>query len=148
MPDWLKFFVKTIGEIKEPLAYVLNASGCREGWLQGEFFRAGKKYNLRVNEYALGNWRKADLSCGAGPAMLAEIKVVGANYLSKMQGYIEADANRMRAVSTAGTERYMILIIPDSDAKTNLGEYLDSCTFSANCVDKKWPGFRLRIWKL
>jgi hypothetical protein len=145
--DWLKFFVKTIGDIKNPLSVVLSASGCREGWLQGEIFRAGRKYDLRVNEFRLGKRQTADISCGKGPSMLAEIKIVGANYLPKMQGYVESDAARMRAVSTAGTERFMILIIPDSDASTKLGKYLHSCSFSAVCVEHIWPVFRSRIWK-
>ena len=51
MPDWLKFFDKTIAEIHNELTIVLSAPGCREGWLQGEFFRAGRDYDLKVNTY-------------------------------------------------------------------------------------------------
>ena len=147
MTDWLHFFVQAIESIHEPLSVVLRASGCREGWLQGELFRAGRAYDLRVNEYSLGGRQTADLSCGEGPAMLAEIKIVGADYYPKMQGYIESDVERMRAVTTAGTERYMILIIPACETKTKLGDYLHSCSFSDTCVEREWPGFRLRIWR-
>jgi hypothetical protein len=147
MIDWLTFFVQTIDAVHEPFSVILTASGCREGWLQGELFRAGRRHDLRVNEYKLGDRQTADLSCGEGSAMLAEIKIVGADYYHKMQGYIESDVERMRSVSSSGTERYMILIIPKCEAKTKLGEYLHSCSFSAECVEREWPGFRLRIWR-
>jgi hypothetical protein len=146
-PDWMKFFVQTIDAIHEPLAVVLTASGCREGWLQGELYRAGRDYDLGVNEYSLGSRQTADLSCGDDPDMLAEIKIVGADYYPKMRGYIESDVERMRAVSTAGTQRFMILIIPHSNAKTNLGEWLTTCSFSRTCAEREWPSFRLRIWQ-
>lgn len=148
MTDWLAFFVQAIEAVHEPLSVVLTASGCREGWLQGELFRAGRQYNLRVNEYALGGRQTADISCGDGPEMLAEIKIVGADYFPKMQGFVESDVERMRAVSTAGTRRYMILSVPPSQTKTKLGDYLDTCTFSSKCIEREWPGFRLRVWEL
>jgi hypothetical protein len=147
MDDWLKFFVDTIGSINERLAVVVNAAGCREGWLQGELFIFGREHGLRVNRYSLGHRQTADLSCGEAPDMVAEIKIVGAHYFPKMRGYIEADVQRMLAVSK-GTQRFMILVIPRSDDKTPLGEYLHSCCFSPNCVEKEWPGFYLRIWQL
>jgi hypothetical protein len=147
MPNWLKFFETTIKAIREPLSVVITASGCREGWLQGELFRAGRRYDLRVNEHRLPERQTADVSCGDRPDMLAEIKIVGAGFLPKMEGYIERDVRRMREVSSHGTERYMILIIPESDAKTKLGEYLDECLFSKTCVDRRWPGLRLRMWR-
>ena len=146
-PDWMKFFVQTVDAIHGPLAVVLNASGCREGWLQGELYRAGRDYDLRVNAYSLGSRQTADLSCGDGPDMLAEIKIVGADYFPKMRGYIESDVERMRAVSNADTQRFMILIIPHSDTITPLGEWLTTCSFSPTCAEREWPGFRLRIWK-
>src|SRR5262245_25875511 len=121
MPDWMTFFADTIAALHEPLSVVLQASGCREGWLQGELFRAGRRYDLRVNEYGLGGRQTADVSCGEAPDMLAELKIVGADYFPKMQGYIESDVARMKAVSTSGTQRYMILVIPRSEAKTKLG---------------------------
>jgi hypothetical protein len=147
MPNWLRFFADTIERIQEPLSIVLGASGCREGWLQGELFRAGREHDLRVNEFSLGNRQTADVSCGDAPEMLAEIKICGAGYYPKMQGYIESDVARMRAVSTPGTRRYMILIIPRSDAKSKLGEYLHSCSFSPQCIEREFPGFHLRMWE-
>ena len=148
MIDWLTFFADTIETIRVPLSTVLGASGCREGWLQGELYRAGHQYGLRVNEHSLGDRKTADLSCGDAPEMLAEIKIVGANYFPKMQAAIESDVERMRAVRTPGTQRFMILVIPRSDVKTKLGDYLDSCNFPGRCVEREWPEFRLRIWRL
>jgi hypothetical protein len=84
-PDWIRFFTDTIDAIHEPLAVVLTASGCREGWLQGELYRAGRAYDVRVNEYSLGSRQTADLSCGDAPDMLAELKIVGADYFPKMR---------------------------------------------------------------
>lgn len=147
MTDWAAFFVDAIEAIHEPFSVVLTVSGCREGWLQGELYRAGRPYNLRVNEHRLGEHQTADVSCGPGPNMLAEIKIVGADYSAKMQGFIDSDVERMRAVSTPGTERFMVLIIPRSTAKTKLGEYLQSCSFSSDCVEREWPGFRLKVWR-
>lgn len=148
MNDWLNFFADSIAAIHDPLSVILGASGCREKWLHGELFRAGRQYDLRVDEYNLGNSNKADLSCALRPAMIAEIKIVGADYLSKMQAAIESDVQRMREVGNPDVERYMILIVPRSDAKTPLGAYLESCSFSSTCVEREFPGFRLRIWRL
>jgi hypothetical protein len=147
MQDWFKFFEDSIEAVHEHFAVILKAAGCREGWLQGELFRAGRKFDLRVNEFSLGNRQTADVSCGDLPEMLAEIKIVGADYFAKMRAYIEADVERMRSVSTMGTQRFMILIIPDCKANTALGKYLHSCKFSSHCAERTWPGFRLRMWK-
>jgi hypothetical protein len=146
--DWLDFFVKTVDEIHGRLSVVLTASGCREGWLQAEFYLAGRQYNLRVNERNLGARQTADMSCGDGPDMLAEIKIVGAHCFPKMQGFVESDVERMRAVNTPCTSRYLILIVPRSTAKTKLGDYLHTCSFSSKCVERDWPEFRLRVWEL
>ena len=148
MVDWLTFFVQTIEAVHIPLSVVLSASGCREGWLQAEIFRAGRRHNLRVNEFSLGGRQTADISCGDGPEMLAEIKIVGADYFPKMQGYIESDVHRMRAASTVSTRCYMILIVPRSGKKSQLGNYLDTCSFSSKCMEREWPEFRLRVWEL
>jgi len=148
MIDWLRFFEDSIAVIHDQLAAILGASGCREGWLQGELFRAGHQYHLRVNEYSLGYRQKTDLSCSAKPAMIAEIKIVGADYSPKMEQAIEADVKRLRQVNAADTERYMILIIPKCNEKNKLGYYLDTCSFSSTCFERDFPAFRLRIWRL
>lgn len=148
MINWRGFLVETIGSISEPLSIVLNASGCREGWLQGELYRAGRKHGLCVNEYPLGGQKKADLSCGERPDMLGEIKIVGALDNTKMQGLIKADAQQMQEFSTPGTRRYMILIIPKRDGTGKLAAFLDTCKFPHEpCIDHPGPDFRLRLWE-
>ena len=147
MPDWLKFFDKTIERLQEPFAMVLLASGCREAWLQAELFRAGRDFDLRVNEYRLGKRMTADLSHGHPVDMLAEIKIVGANYQSKMRWQIESDVERMKAFSSPGTERFMILVIPRSEKRNRLHDFLHSCSFSDRCIEREWPAFKLRVWQ-
>jgi len=132
--DWMNFFVSSIDAIHERLAVVVTATGCREGWLQGELFLAGRRYDLRVNECQLGNHRKADLSCGNPVKMIAEIKIVSGGFFPKMRYAIDVDVERMREVTIPDAERYMILVIPQYDIKTTLGDYLDSCSFSSTCV--------------
>ena len=146
--DWMSFFVETIKAIREPLATVLGAASCREGWLQGELFRAGRDVDLRVNEFNLGRSAKADVSAEGDPPMVAEIKIVGADYQPKMRHYIEADVERLRIVEDPTIERYMILIIPHSEATGVLAEYLDGCSFSDECFERGFDSFRLRIWKV
>ena len=49
--SWPKRFLGLFREIASQLGSILNANGCREGWLQGEFhlhFRAPKD-GFRVN---------------------------------------------------------------------------------------------------
>jgi len=147
--DWMGFFADAVDKIHKDLAeVVVNAAGCREGWLQGELFLAGRERGLRVNECAIGHRKKADLSFGDPPTMVAEIKIIGAGYFPKQQYALEEDVNRMRRFAGRNAERYMILVIPSSDLKTRLGTYLNDCTFSRRKIDRSWDGFRLRIWKL
>ena len=149
MNDWLEFFEHTITTIQEQLSVVLDASGCREGWLQGEFFRAGVSRQLQVNRHSLGDGTKADLSCSE-PAMVAELKVVGALDSTKMQGLIERDVERMRQQRREGVDAYMILVVPDRESPPNkLDTFLRQCDFP-NCqmVVKKYPQFTVKIWQL
>jgi hypothetical protein len=37
--SWPNHIFALFAEIARPLAVVLNADSCREGWLQGEFYR-------------------------------------------------------------------------------------------------------------
>ena len=84
MIDWMNFFETSIAAIHEKLVYVVeNASGCREGWLQGELLLAGREWNLWTNESVVGCPGKVDLVCGDPPTMVAEIKIVGAHYAAK-----------------------------------------------------------------
>ena len=79
--------------------------------------------------------------------MVAEIKIVGADYAPKMQWFIADNVARLRRLPK-DIERYMILVIPESKKQTNLGKYLDEISFSDNCRKREWPGFRVRIWRV
>lgn len=143
----MQFFEQTIERIHKPLAVVLDAAGCREGWLQGELFRAGKKLGVCVNQrFAPG--QTADLACGDPLEMLAEIKIVGAWHQPKMRAAIESDVARLRAFKPKSVRKYMILIIPAGDDLTALGTYLGACRFSRIGFDRTWPEFRARCWEL
>ena len=37
--SWIKPLQAFFDRISDPLSFILNAEGCREGWLQGELFR-------------------------------------------------------------------------------------------------------------
>jgi hypothetical protein len=74
---WPEEFLGFFHEIAEPLTTVLNAEGCREGWIQGEFYRYfRKKVNgFQVNRCCAGKREKYDLYCNPPTAIVAEVKV-------------------------------------------------------------------------
>jgi hypothetical protein len=37
--SWLEEFFRFFRKAQRPLSMILDAEGCREGWLQGEFYR-------------------------------------------------------------------------------------------------------------
>lgn len=146
MVDWLNFFTESIAAIHEPPAVVLGASGCREGWLQAEIFPAGRRYDVRVNEFGLGNRKAADRPCDAEPKMLAAMKIVGADYSAKTQCAIEAGANRSapgehcenRALYNRGRPA-----VGCQDRPWHVPELL--FFILPDCVERQFPRFRLRI---
>src|SRR5262245_50670304 len=76
---WVDRFFAFFREIEPALVVVLDASSCREGWLQGEFYR-----HFRTDESGFQvNWRYPngrvpfDLYAPAPAAMVAEVKVYG-----------------------------------------------------------------------
>lgn len=80
---WLDKFRAAFDSFAPNLGVVLNAVGCREGWVQGELYRyfSAQDPDFRVNSYSLATRKKADLY-GRNPVpMVAEIKVFG------VQGY-------------------------------------------------------------
>ena len=84
--SWVDRFFAFFREIEPTLAVVLNASSCREGWLQGEFYRHfrtddnGFEVNRRFGDGKL----PFDLCCLTTPVMIAELKVYGeSGYYSK-----------------------------------------------------------------
>lgn len=132
----------------ESIGVVVNAWGCREGWLQGEMYRAGWRRGLQVNNYPLGGNKKADLCCLESPRMVAEVKVLGADYQGKMRYALDADVERLTAIPDSDLERYMVLVIPKCEVRSSLGDYLDSVCFAPRCVEREYPKFRLRLWRL
>ncbi len=120
-----------------------------KGWLLGEFYYAGKNLDVRTDDYkwdAEGRLT-ADLSSGDSPAMIAEIKMALARNASVIEGVLDADAQRLRGVHTAGTQRFLILIIPADQADTEIGKRLRAASYSPKCIHRQWPGFSVRIWQ-
>lgn len=145
---WEPFFLEFFDSVAEPLGIVVRAWGCREGWLQGELFRYGRDRKLRVNEYSLGGNKKADLCSFDEPRMVAEIKILGADYNSKGRYALDTDVERLRAIEDAELERYMILVVPHSRVDSSLGRYLAGVCYSSHCVERDYPAFKLRLWRL
>src|SRR4051794_207616 len=77
--SWAEQILAFFGEIASPLAIILNAEGCREGWLQGEFYRhfSTPENGSRVNCSFCDNRVKHDLYCERPTEMAAELKVYG-----------------------------------------------------------------------
>lgn len=145
---WEQFFLDFFDYAAESIGVVVYASGCREGWLQGELYRAGWRRGLRANEFPLGGNQKSDLSCRESPRMVAEVKVLGADFQGKMRYALDADVARLTAIPDAELERYMVLVIPNSGVQSLLGDYLRSVCYSPTCVEREYPKFRLRLWRL
>jgi hypothetical protein len=149
--NWMHFFESSFHNMRQRLNIVLDASGCREGWLQGELFRLGKKQGLLANSYSFGRGQKADLSFGEPVSMVAEVKIVGAqDQAKKMKDRIESDVARLGAIKDPSIKRFMLLVVPDRE-DTELGRWLLSRSFSkrpSDCFERAWAGFRLRAWRI
>jgi len=76
---WPSKFRTTFDALAPSLAVVLNAAGCREGWLQEELYRqlANQDPDFQVNTYELGPGKRADLHGIRPVPMIAELKVFG-----------------------------------------------------------------------
>jgi len=77
--NWLEAFRHAFNDMAPDLAVVLNAKGCREGWIQAELFRRLSRSDpaFSVNSYKLSKGKTADLHGEKPTPMLAEIKVLG-----------------------------------------------------------------------
>jgi hypothetical protein len=145
--DWLAYFEQFFRERAEPLAQILDADGCREGWLQGEFFLHGRhnKTGLQTN----AGPRKYDLRCDQPPMipMIAEIKICGGSYSPKMRGLLEADVAKLRQDASASA-KFMILVVDRRVTDTPLAEWLmryapahargRECPLSERVVVRMW----------
>lgn len=77
---WAATILDLIADFKGELAEVLKASGCREGWLQGELFRrlrAKGIQDVQTNEYPYAGNVRARADLWVPGKMVAEIKVLG-----------------------------------------------------------------------
>lgn len=122
--DWLAHFEQFFLHIATPLAVVLDADGCREGWLQGEFYRYGRRHGpkLSTNTSTDSPQKKFDLLCGC-PPMLAEIKIAGGNYYAKVKGMIADDVERLLQADHSFT-KVMILVVDRKVTTTKLAKWL------------------------
>ena len=77
--SWPERFLTLFSEIALPLTDILTAEGCREGWLQGEFYRHFHtvENSFRVNSSYCDSRAKHDLYCEQPTKMVAELKVYG-----------------------------------------------------------------------
>jgi hypothetical protein len=78
--NWIDRFFALFRDIEPALNVVLNASSCREGWIQGEFYR---RFLTVENEFEVNcsGWTSAkikhDLYSKLPTEMVAELKVYG-----------------------------------------------------------------------
>lgn len=86
---WVSVFCGIFDKIHKELGVVLRAGGCREGWLQGEFYRRSLESIITNSSYSCDKRLKVDLRCDSPEAfsinskMIAEIKVCGGAYFPK-----------------------------------------------------------------
>ena len=118
--DWISFFDAFFSQRAAELERILDAGGCREGWLQGEVFLYGRNVSIQTN----ASRRKHDLQCGLHP-MIAEIKICGGDYAAKMRDYIENDVVKL-AEAPDRCQRFMILVVDTRECSTTLGQWLSS----------------------
>ena len=121
--DWIAYFDQFFSPRAEELAVIIDAAGCREGWVQGEMFLHGRDLGLRTN----ATRSRFDLLCPS-PPMIAEIKICGGGYAQKMRGFIEGDVQKLSRAA-GPYDRFMILIVDSRITDTPLGRWLTTCDF-------------------
>ena len=77
--SWVERLRAFFQEIEAPLSVILNAEGCREGWIQGELFRHFRPTDpsFNVNCSHASKRIKHDIVNGKPVALVAELKVYG-----------------------------------------------------------------------
>jgi hypothetical protein len=158
---WPYRFLELFSEIEDPLAVVLKADGCRENWLQGEFFRRFHEDGLRTNQAVSG--LKHDLYCDIHPRMVAEIKIytddikrhrkqiadlgprlwllADIESLGPATGSYLADVLRLLKLSVP-EERYMVLVLPVANDRVISNLHVVP---SDREIEKVFRAFRVRI---
>ncbi len=104
-------FFSFFRQIEGPLGIVLNANGCREGWLQGELYRYFRTPENRfaVNRRYEKSGPEHDVYCALPNEMVAEVKVYGLRgYYNKnlygssnLSRFIPPESGQRVPVSTA-----------------------------------------------
>jgi hypothetical protein len=81
--NWADRLTKFFRAREEALGYILEARGCREGWLHGELHREFRRVpGFAINHHALSDGETADLLVEG--AMIGELKILGARYHPKV----------------------------------------------------------------
>jgi len=158
---WPQRFLDFFCQIEAPFSKVLEADGCREGWLQAECFRAFQSCGLKTNQVVSGV--KHDLVCDLHPKMIAEIKIyvddikrhkarirdrgrlpwllADIETLGPQTGSYLADVLRLMKKS-GSEERYMILILPNAEDSVISQVHVAE---SNREFERKFGTFRVRI---
>ena len=147
--DWMTFFDDFFSQRATELAVILDAGGCREGWVQGEMFLQGKDLAIKTNATS----SKFDLLC-LTPPMIAEIKLCGGGggyevNASKMRGWIKCDVQKL-AHAEGEYERFFILIVDNRWPNTSFGQWLRTCDFP-NIRKREKPlseSVTIRVWQI
>jgi hypothetical protein len=76
---WTNVFKDAFYSVRNSLPVVLECESCRELWLQGELFRAIRKYDhdFSLNTYKIAPRKKADFHGCRSVEMVGELKVYG-----------------------------------------------------------------------
>ena len=140
---WTSIFKLFFDSRKNEIDKILDAQGCREGWLQGEIFLCAPPNSLQTNATS----QKYDLVSKIDQ-MIAEIKICGGNYQGKMKGLIEADVAKL-AKAPSGQAKYFILLIDTRKLGSSLGKWLiDFQPTAEEFTEVHGQYFKARIWKL
>lgn len=143
--NWTETFKMFFNSRKGEIDKILDAQGCREGWLQGEMFLYANPGSLQANvepqKYDLVSKIKED-------PMIAEIKICGGDYQSKMKGPIEHDIVKL-AKAPSGQAKYFILVIDTRHLESSFGKWLiDFRPVAEEFEEVQGKNFKARIWKL
>lgn len=171
---WLESFKQFFSSHARLIDEIFDASGCREGWLQGEMYRYFKtRRPIDVNTFAYPLGGKADISASAPTAMVAEVKLLGGDYQRKvltggalgpllaMRGTIRRHHRAKLALGSFGLipdykrltsvrskERILILVV-DKHSHGDLSELLRKIHFHGECQEVDRGGRMLaRLWQL
>jgi hypothetical protein len=141
--NWTKIFKSFFDLRKSEIDKILDAQGCREGWIQGEMFLHAPSGSLKTN----ATLKKYDLVSEIHP-MLAEIKICGGDYQGKMRHLIEADVDKLHK-APRGPAKYIILLIDTRNLGSPLGKWLLDFQLAAEEFDEvHGQNFKARIWKI